>query len=212
MCRACWDPDPGGVDDRVVPSFPARAAPVPRPVQPCRPARLFPARPLGLPGVAVQRHQGTGATCTSRRHVGSDVHRHPPGRHFPARVVFRPVLVRWAVASADSFVPGTSLAPPGFRPRIRCAWARGLFGRAFEPGPVTLGAKGARTRDLSLWMTRMDARRRRPRGSRRATAAFPADWLVRAPRRSVDTEVRSIGALQESWDGFRVCRGVGSVR
>ena len=40
-----WGPDPGGADDLVVSVFPARAAPVPRSMQPCRPDRLFPARP-----------------------------------------------------------------------------------------------------------------------------------------------------------------------
>jgi hypothetical protein len=44
-------------------------------MQPCRPARLFPARPLGLPSVGVQRERGTGATCMSQRHVGSDFQR-----------------------------------------------------------------------------------------------------------------------------------------
>lgn len=214
MCRACWGPDPGGVDDRVVPRFPACMAPVPRPVQPCRRARLFPAWPLALPGVAVQRDQGTGATCTSRRHVGFDVRRHPPGRHFPARAVFRSVLVRRAKASTSSFVPGTFLALPGSWPRSRCAWGRGLFGRPFEARACDAHGEGARTRDVSLWMPKLDGRRPRPRGSRRrrAKAAFPANCHVRAPRGFVNTEVRSTGALQEPWDRFRECRGARSVR
>ncbi|MFJ4182848.1 hypothetical protein ACIP23_34285, partial [Streptomyces sp. NPDC089733] len=33
--------------------FSGRAAPVPRSVQPYRPGRLFPAQPIGLPGVGV---------------------------------------------------------------------------------------------------------------------------------------------------------------
>lgn len=79
MCdgrTAILGPEPGGADDRAVSVFPARAAPVPQVDTTCRPDRLFPPRPLGLPVVGVQRERAAGATHMSPRHSGTASIRH----------------------------------------------------------------------------------------------------------------------------------------